>query len=290
MALYLALNQDASGVVSEQNPIQTKHSSEGEPVVVPVYLFNDGKRKNVANDTNPPPLIYTNLRLQIEGVAYVLQQNLQSTISDVNVVCDSVNGWNIGTIIRSGVERMRVEQVISASTVRVQRNYTADGGTSSISSHSVGSVLTAETVSVALALPNPSNTDYSNPGTFQSGGVSITSGIDPTILTQALGSLETQNIVKSNNGTRYHVGSIIKIGNEEMKVLAISGNDVQVLRGYNGTTRTTHSLNAVIHCVGIVDISPITHKFFIRNDPPAGLPTQKKRDIRISIVADEEPL
>ena len=56
-----------------------------------------------------------------------------------------------------------------------------------------------------------------------------------------------------------------------MKVVGISGTDIQVLRGYNSTTRQSHSQNAVIYCVGIVDLSPTTHKIFVKNDPPAGL-------------------
>ena len=35
MALYLCLNEDGTGIVSAQNPIQTKHTSNGEPMTVP---------------------------------------------------------------------------------------------------------------------------------------------------------------------------------------------------------------------------------------------------------------
>jgi hypothetical protein len=61
MALYLALSADGSNTVSDLQPIQTRHSADGEEVVVPVFIYNDGKRKNVANDSNPPALIYTNI-------------------------------------------------------------------------------------------------------------------------------------------------------------------------------------------------------------------------------------
>lgn len=47
MALYLCLNEDGTGIVSAQNPIQTKHTSNGEPMTVPVYIFNDGKEKGL---------------------------------------------------------------------------------------------------------------------------------------------------------------------------------------------------------------------------------------------------
>ena len=289
MALYLALNPDGTGVVSEANPIQTKHSSEGEAITVPVYLFNDGKRKNVENDTNPPALIYTNIQIKVEGVAYTLAQPLTGSISDVTVTCDSVSGWNLGTIIKSGLERMRIEELLTANSCRVTRNYSADGKASSLSAHSTLAVFTAETTSVSLALPNPSDVTYDTAGTFLSGGVSITTGLDPSFLSQAVNNLEATNIIKSNNALKYANNSLIKIDNEIMKVVAVVGTDIQVLRGY-GTAREAHSQNAIIYCVGIVDLTPVTHKFFIKNDPPAGLPTQKKKDIKIVIVADEEPL
>jgi hypothetical protein len=290
MALFLALNSDATNIVSDLQPISTKHSSEGEEVIVPVYISNNGKRANVANDNNPPPLIYTNIQIKVQGVAYVLSQALTANISDTTVTCDNVDGWNIGTILKASLERMRVEEILTANSVRVTRNYTADGKSSSLSGHSIGTTLTAETTSVSLALPDANDTTYSNAGTFLSGGVSITTGLNPTILTQAVDNLETTNIIKSNSGLRYSVGSLIKIDTEVMKVVAVSGNDIQVIRGYNGTTKVSHTQNSIIYLVGIVDKSPTTYKVFIKNDPPAGLPTQKKKDIKIVIQADEEPL
>lgn len=289
MALYLALSADGSNSVSDLQPIQTRHSADGEEVVVPVYIYNDGKRKNVANDTNPPALIYTNLSINIQGVAYTLAQAIQSSISDVTLQFDSVSGWNIGTVLKAGLERMRVEEVLNATSIRVQRNYTADGKSSTLSSHSVGEIFTADTSNVSIALPSPSDTTYNTPGTFMQPGQAITTGVDPTVLTQVIDNLETSNIVKSNNGLKYAVGSLIKIDSEIMKVVAVSGNDIQVIRGYN-STRASHTQNSTIYCVGIVDKAPVTHKIFIKNDPPAGLPTQKKKDVQIVLLADEEPV
>jgi hypothetical protein len=290
MALFLALQPDGTSVVSDLNPIQTKHSSDGEEVVTPVYICNNGKRANVPNDTNPPPLIYTNIRVELRGVEYTLAQAVDANISSTTLTFDGVSGWNIGTIFKMGVERCRVEEVLSNTSVRVTRNYTADGKSSTISAHSIGDVATAETTSVAFALPDPNDTTYGTAGTFLAGGTAITTGLDPTILTQSVDNLESSNIIKSNNGLKYAENSIIKIDSEQMKVIGVSGNDIQVIRGYNNTSRASHSQGAIIYCVGIVDVEPVTHKLYIKNDPPAGLPTQKKKDIRVVIIADEEPL
>lgn len=287
MALYLCLNEDGTGVVSEQNPIQTKHTTNGEPATLPVYVFNDGKRKGVANDTNPPKLIYTNVQIKVEGVGYRLETGLISSTSDVIVNLESNEGWNIGTIIKSGLERMRVEEILTPTSVRVQRNYSADGVSSTISSHNIGAMFISETTSVSLALPNVN--DYNQEGTYLGGGQALTGGLDPTLLTNALDAQETSNIVRSSRADRYAVGSLLKLNNETMKVLSISGSELTVLRGYNGTKRQAHGTNTVITCVGITDIG-VTHKLYVKNDPPAGLPTQKKRDVKIVIIGDEEPL
>ena len=140
--------------------------------------------------------------------------------------------------------------------------------------------------SVSLALPDPDN--YNNPGSFLNGGESLTVGLDPTKLTLALGNQDSATTVRSSDATKYSVGCLIRIDNEIMKVTEISGNNMTVIRGYNDTQRVSHNGNAIIYCVGIVDIN-VAHKIFIKNSPPAGLPTQKKADVRISVMADEEP-
>ena len=285
MALYLCLNEDGSGVVSESNPIQTKHTSNGEPVVVPVYIVNDGKRSNVPNDTNPPELIYTNVQVKIEGVGYTLESQLTASTSDVTVQLTGTDGWNIGTIIKSGLERMRIEEILSSTSVRVQRNYSADGRSSTIQNHTIGANFISETLDVSLALPSP--TSQNEEGVFNSGGTALTTGLDPTSLSGSIGSAESANIITSTNASLYSEGNLIQIDNEIMKIISISGNNITVQRGYR-SNRSAHSNGATIYCVGIRDIG-VTHKFFIKNDPPSGLPTQKKRDIKIVLVSDEEP-
>lgn len=287
MALYLCLNEDGTGIVSAQNPIQTKHTNSGEPVTIPVYIFNDGKRTGVENDSNPPELLYANTQIKVEGVSYLLEMEIGSSTSDVTLHFDGVSGWNIGTILKAGRERMMVEEILTPKSIRVKRNYTADGKSSTIEGHSIGDRFIAESTNVSLALPSVGN--YATPGTFLSGGESLTGGLDPTTLISSINALESSNVVRSSNASRYADGSIIKIDKEEMKVLSSSNNDMTVLRGYNGTARANHTQNATIYLVGIVD-RKVTHKFFIKNDPPAGLPTQKKSDVKLVIMSDEEPV
>ena len=181
---------------------------------------------------------------------------------------------------------MRVEEVLSTNSIRVTRNYTADGGSSTLTGHTIGTMFIAEATSVSVALPDINNP--SNPGTFLNGGETLTTGLDPSYLTTGVSDSENANIMKSLRASKYAVGSVIKIDQEEMKVLAVSGNDITVLRGYNGTRRASHGANAIIYLTGMKDINT-THKIFIKNDPPSGLPTQKKSDVKIVIIADEEP-
>ena len=67
MSLYLCLKEDATSVVSNDNPLSTKHSSSGEPQTIVAYVANDGKRNGVANDTIQQ-LIYTNLQVRISKI------------------------------------------------------------------------------------------------------------------------------------------------------------------------------------------------------------------------------
>ena len=66
MALYLCLNEDGTGIVSAQNPIQTKHTSNGEPMTVPVYIFNDGKRKGRLHSR----FAYAREKIQVDAYLY----------------------------------------------------------------------------------------------------------------------------------------------------------------------------------------------------------------------------
>ena len=111
----------------------------------------------------------------------------------------------------------------------------------------------------------------------------------PTYLTTAISSAESATSVVSGDGSQYGPNDIIQIENEQMRVMSVSGNTLTVTRGYNGTTRAGHALRSTINLVGIASTFK-TYRFFIKNDPPSGLPTQKKYDVKIRISADEEPL
>lgn len=287
MALYLCLNDDCTGVVNDSNPLSTKHTNQGEPQTLKCYLFNDGLRTGVEGDTSGMALIYTNINILIEGYSHTLQTALSPSTSATTMVLDTSSGWGIGTIVKVGLERMRIEEIISNTTVRVTRNYTSDGGTSTIATHTVGSTVTPETTNVSLA---PASVDDVNTaGTFLNGGESLSVFLAPTYLQSAITSAESATTVTSGDGSMYSENCIIQIDSEQMRVDSVSGNTLTVTRGYNGTTRSGHSSRSIIHLVGLTE-SYKAYPFFIKNDPPSGLPTQKKYDIKIKISTDEEPL
>lgn len=287
MALYLCLNSDCTGVVTDSNPLQTKHTNQGEAQNIRCYLFNDGMRTGVENDTSGMELIYTNINILIEGYAHTLQNSLSPSTSANNLTLDNTDGWGIGTILKSGLERMRVEEIISSTAVRVTRNYTADGGTSTLATHNVGAAMTPETSTVSLA--PVSVDDVNNYGTFLNGGASLTTFLAPTYLQSAITSAEAAQSVVSSDGSQYAVNDVIQIDNEQMRIDAINGNNLTVTRGYNGTSRAGHQLRSIIYLVGMTSVQK-AYPFYIRNDPPSGLPTQKKYDIKIKISTDEEPV
>lgn len=286
--LYLCLNEDGTGIVDDnQYTINTKHTNAGEAQTIELFVVNDGVRYGTNEQPGSVPLLYAGTQIKIEGVSYTLQSPLSASISDVNVTLTGTQGYNIGTILKAGAERMRVEEVVSNYVVRVTRNYTADGGNSTITGHTQGTNFIADTSTVSLALPTVS--DYNSAGAFLSGGSPLTIGFDPTTLSLTVDNQESSNVIRSSNANRYSVNSIIKIDNEEMRVLSIQGNEITVTRGYNNTNRTIHTQNAIIYCTGIADIG-VTHKFFVKNDPPSGLPTQVKSDVKICLISNEEPI
>ena len=287
MALFLCKNPDGSGIITDSNPLQTKHTNQGEPQTLKVYLNNDGKRTGVENDTSGMALIYTNINILVEGYAHTLTSALAPSTSATNMTLDSTDGWGIGTILKAGTERIRVEDIISDSSVRVTRNYTADGGISNIGTHVVGTQIVPETTTVSLA--QPSVDDISQPSTFGNGGDPLTVFLAPTYLTNALTSAESATTVQSGDGNWYASNDIIQIDQEQMRVDSVNGNTLIVTRGYNDTQRANHQARSTINLVGMSQIGK-AYPFYIKNDPPSGLPTQKKYDIKIKISTDEEPL
>lgn len=287
MALYLAMNADCTGLVTDANPLQTKHTNQGEEQALRVYLFNDGLRTGVENDTSGMELIYTNINIMVEGNAHTLQTALSPSTSSSTMILDSSSGWGIGTIVKSGLERMRVEEIVSNTTVRVTRNYTADGGVSVIGTHTTGTNIVPETSNISLAPISVDNN--AEAGVYLDGGQAMDKFIAPTYLQTALNSAELSTTVVSGDGSQYAVNDIIQIDNEQMKITNIAGNTLTVVRGYNNTLRASHNVRSIIYLVGMTSTFK-AYPFYIKNDPPSGLPTQKKYDVKIRISTDEEPL
>lgn len=296
MALYFCKNANGTSIVDDINKIETKHVSTGnDPKTIPLYIFSDGKRKGVANDVaGAQKLVYTNNQILIEGVTHILQNTLPPSKSSTTVELDSTEGYGIGTVLKSKTERMRVEQVVSKTRLLVQRDYT-EGGVSVIAGHDVGDRLVAETTSVSLALPLP--TDYSKPDTFLEGGASLTVGLNPTELKESIDDRESTNIIKCGDGTKYHVNCLIKIDNEIMKVVAVNGNDLTVYRAWDGTAIARHTSGAIIYVFGIACYlaagetdTTKTFKIFLKVQPSQNLPTQRKSDTKLSLLSDENPL
>ena len=289
MALGLYHDSECQRPVSDADPYVSKHTNAGEPVVTKLYIGNDGKRKGVNTDVpGEIALIYTNLKIQVEGRQIQLEASLSPSTGDNTLTVESTDGLNIGVIMKSGLERMRVEEVVSSKVVRVTRNYTADGGTSTIQSHSIGALFLCETTMVSLALPNPNHTTYASAGTFGLGGEALLNGVDPSLLQNQLDAQASSTLIRSNNGAKYSANGLIKIDNEVMKITNVNGNELTVVRGYNGTTRASHLQGATIYNCGIVDITPVSHPIFVRVTPPSGLPTQKSRSIYVVVQSDEE--
>ncbi|MGL6175115.1 MAG: hypothetical protein ACRC1P_10970 [Cellulosilyticaceae bacterium] len=268
MSLKLSLDDKGIRVVDNiKNKIETKHDSTGKEDVIPLYIFNDGLRYGQSVDPNPPELLYTDIMVSLEGVSHILQKPIPASTGSVSLEFNSTEGWNIGTVITSKTERMRIELIEPNGTViNVRRNY-QDGGSSIITDHNTGAAFISETKSAYLALPDVGN--YDTPGAFGDGGVALTAGLDPTYLSIAIDSRPTSTTVRSSSGVKYYPKSLIKIDDEIMRVDAVSGNDLTVTRGYNNTAIVNHVQNSIIYCVGLVDKmvgndASKSHKIFLK--------------------------
>lgn len=62
---------------------------------------------------------------------------------------------------------------------------------------------------------------------------------------EAVDAIEEE--IDVSDGTKVNVGEVIKIDYEQMFVIGVNGNTVQVIRGYNGTAKTTHSTSTSVY-------------------------------------------
>ena len=77
MALGLFHDAECQRPVSDADPFVSKHTNAGEAVTTKLYIANDGKRKGVNTDVpGEINLIYTNLKVQVEGRQILLEGSL----------------------------------------------------------------------------------------------------------------------------------------------------------------------------------------------------------------------
>lgn len=317
MALVLAKKSDLTSVVSNVNAIETSHNETGDAQVVPLWLFNDSKRKS---DSAIMDLLYKNIVVDSIGVRCKLASGVNAAQTVLTVKTDDAAGiyaadienYNKGTILRYNSEELYVESVNKAQNqVTVIRGYNSTP-TSDIP---VDTILSGDDRQIKLQLP--SVTDYSVVGSAWDAVVSgdpITVGLNPSKLTTstigtdgddviiitvaAIANLppSLSNIAGPTKGSPYIVGSLLKIDNEIFKVTAITNaTTLQVLRATEGTVRGQHNANATVYLVGLTNgasnvASPLAHPVFMQVKPPANLPTQKKKDVYLQVKADEYPL
>lgn len=63
-------------------------------------------------------------------------------------------------------------------------------------------------------------------------------------LASAMNALKNDQTVDVSDGTKFFVGELILIDSERMRITEISGNNLTVVRAYDGSTLATHSLGA----------------------------------------------
>ena len=82
MSLALYHDAECQRPVSDADPFISKHTNAGEAVTTVLYIGNDGKRKGVSSDVaGEIALIYTNLKVQLEGLQVQLEIALSPSIS-----------------------------------------------------------------------------------------------------------------------------------------------------------------------------------------------------------------
>lgn len=57
----------------------------------------------------------------------------------------------------------------------------------------------------------------------------------------------SEEVITLDDGSAVNTGEVIKIEFEQMYVLDVQGNDINVVRGYNGTQKTTHAENSDVY-------------------------------------------
>lgn len=80
------------------------------------------------------------------------------------------------------------------------------------------------------------------------------------VLNAAINSSVTSVTVTYTIGSETTVGAVIEIDYEQMMIVSIATNTLTVIRGWNGTTPASHSINAVIYIEPVFPASIILHE------------------------------
>lgn len=68
-----------------------------------------------------------------------------------------------------------------------------------------------------------------------------------TITGAALTAVNSDNIVGVNDGTAFHIGEVITIGSERMRIIDIAGNNLIVKRAWDGSVLAAHNQAVTIY-------------------------------------------
>jgi hypothetical protein len=66
-------------------------------------------------------------------------------------------------------------------------------------------------------------------------------------LASAMNALKNDQIVDVSDGTKFFTGELILIDSERMRITDISGNNLTVIRAYDGSTLAAHSISADVY-------------------------------------------
>src|SRR3546814_15641842 len=66
-------------------------------------------------------------------------------------------------------------------------------------------------------------------------------------LASAMNALKNDQTVDASDGTLFFVGELILIDSERMRIVDITGNNLTVVRAYDGSTLAAHSLGADVY-------------------------------------------
>lgn len=121
-----------------------------------------------------------------------------------------------------------------------------------------------ESVSIGATVQNSTSLSSSATGLLVNNGALVSPGMNlliesEQVLVEATGTATdstantsealdaTEEEIDLTDGTLVNVGEVIKVDHEQMKVLDIKGNTAVVVRGWNSTTKNTHTISTDVY-------------------------------------------